>query len=70
MKEYEIAFAQKYMGVTDEGFVKGLLHTGMASVADLFISQMGDWLNVGREGRINTPGTDTGTSTSGGTRLM
>lgn len=56
----EIAFAQKYMGVTAEGFVKGLLHTGMASVADLFISQMGDWLNVGREGRINTPGTDTG----------
>ncbi len=32
----------------------------MSSVADLFIAQLQDWLNLGASARINTPGVPDG----------
>lgn len=54
----EIRHACAYLGA---GSVKELaaamMRAGMASVSDLFIAQMQDYLEIGSEGRINTPGT-------------
>jgi 4-alpha-glucanotransferase len=51
-------YAAAYMALTEaEGFNKGLIRTGMSSVAELFVSQMQDWLGKGGEARMNTPGT-------------
>lgn len=53
----EVKFAKKYLGLNDEeGFVFGIIRGGMSSVADLFITQMQDYLELGAEARINTPG--------------
>ena len=52
-----IAFAEKYLGLNEkEGFVRGIIRGGMSSVADLFIAQMQDWLELGSEARVNIPG--------------
>ncbi|MCR4615901.1 MAG: 4-alpha-glucanotransferase [Clostridiales bacterium] len=57
----DIAFAKEYLGLNEnEGFIEGVLRGGMSSVADLFIAQMQDWLELGAEARINTPGTSCG----------
>ena len=40
----------------EEGITEGVLRTGMASVADLFVAQMQDWLDLGGEARMNAPG--------------
>ena len=54
----DLEFAKKYLGLnTEEGFSLGLLRGGMGSVAALFVAQMQDWLNLGAQSRINTPGT-------------
>ena len=54
----EITLAQKYFGINEaEGFHWGMIRGGMASVADLFIAQMQDYLGLGTESRMNTPGT-------------
>ena len=51
------AFADRYMALTEEeGITEGVLRTGMASVADLFVAQMQDWLDLGGEARMNAPG--------------
>ena len=51
-------FAKDYMGLsTEEGFIRGVLRTGLSSPARLFIAQMQDWLELGKEARINVPGT-------------
>ena len=53
--------AECYFGLNDrEGFVWGMLRGGMSSVADLFITQMQDLLELGSEARMNTPGTLSG----------
>ncbi|MGN1117014.1 MAG: 4-alpha-glucanotransferase [Acutalibacteraceae bacterium] len=53
----EVKFAEKYLGLNDkEGFVQGILRGGMSSAADLFVTQMQDYLGLGAEARINTPG--------------
>lgn len=53
--------ARRYLGIgKKEGFVRGMLRGGMSSVADLFIAQMQDWLDLGEGARVNTPGTSTG----------
>ena len=53
----EVKFAEKYLGLNDkEGFVQGILRGGMSSAADLFVTQMQDYLGLGTEARINTPG--------------
>lgn len=54
----EIAMAREYLGLNDaEGYVRGILRGGMAGSAALFIAQMQDWLALGAEARMNTPGT-------------
>jgi len=54
----DLEFAKEYLGLNaEEGFSLGLLRGGMGSVATLFVAQMQDWLNLGAESRINTPGT-------------
>ncbi|MBR6543501.1 MAG: 4-alpha-glucanotransferase, partial [Anaerotignum sp.] len=54
----EITLAEKYFGINEtEGFHWGMIRGGMASVADLFIAQMQDYLGLGTVSRMNTPGT-------------
>lgn len=57
-KPEELAFAREYLG-TDE-LHDGIMRAGMASRSKLFIAQLQDWLKLGEESRINTPGTPTG----------
>ena len=53
----DIRMARKYLGLNDEeGFHWGILRGGMSSVADLFVAQMQDYLALGKEARMNTPG--------------
>ncbi len=54
----DVAFAKKYLGLNKaEGFTEGIIRGGMSSVAMLFVAQMQDWLGLGSDTRINTPGT-------------
>ncbi|HWR18090.1 MAG TPA: 4-alpha-glucanotransferase [Clostridia bacterium] len=54
----DLEFAKEYLGLNEkEGFSLGLLRGGMGSVATLFVAQMQDWLNLGKESRTNIPGT-------------
>ena len=55
-----VAYAKEYMALTEEeGYVWGTIRTAMASVSDLCIVQMQDYLNLGGEARMNFPGTMT-----------
>lgn len=57
----DVTFARQYLGLSAaEGFHWGVLRGGMASVADTFVAQMQDYLGLGAEGRMNTPGTTGG----------
>lgn len=58
-KPREIKFAKEYLSAGDD-FADSVIRAGMRSAAALFIVQMQDWLALGSEARINTPGTDTG----------
>ena len=50
--------AREYLGLNEEeGFHWGVLRGGMSSVADLFVTQLQDYLGLGRGSRMNTPGT-------------
>ena len=50
--------ARRYFGLsTAEGAARGMLRGGMGSVAELFVAQLQDWMELGPSGRINTPGT-------------
>ena len=54
-------FAARYMHITeDEGWCWGMIRTGMATCADLFVVQMQDLLELDEKARMNTPGTPTG----------
>lgn len=54
----ELEFALRYLGLNEaEGFVRGIIRGGMSSVASLFIAQMQDYLELGGDSRMNTPGT-------------
>ncbi len=58
-----VAYAVEYMHLTkEEGFVWGTIRTAMASVSDLCIVQLQDYLNLGGEARMNFPGTMTGSN--------
>lgn len=60
-KPEDLAFAKEYMHITeDEGWCWGMIRTGMASPAKLFVMQMQDILELPKECRINTPGCPTG----------
>lgn len=53
----EAAFAKKYFNISEEeGLNWGIIRGGMASVADTFIVPFQDYLGLGKEGRMNTPG--------------
>ena len=53
--------AVDYLGLDEnEGYVWGMLRGGMGSVADLFITQMQDYLELDNAARMNTPGTAEG----------
>jgi len=53
----DVAYAVKYLGLNEEeGFNRGMIRGGMSSVAELFITQMQDYLELGAEARMNTPG--------------
>lgn len=41
----------------EEGFAWAMLRMGMSSVCDLFIAPMQDYLELGKEARMNVPGT-------------
>lgn len=54
----DVTYARKYLGLSEaEGFNWGVIRGGMSSVADTFVAQMQDYLGLGAEGRMNTPGT-------------
>lgn len=54
----DIETARQYLGLnSQEGFHWGVLRGGQSSVADLFIAQMQDYLGLGSDARMNTPGT-------------
>lgn len=54
----DIAMARRYLGLhEEEGFHWGVLRGGMSSVSDLFVAQMQDYLGLGSDSRMNTPGT-------------
>ena len=56
-----IDLARRYMGLNDEeGPIWGMVRQGASSVATLFFAQMQDYLELGAEARINTPGTMSG----------
>jgi hypothetical protein len=56
--ENTIAYAAEYMGLNQgEGFVWGTIRTALASVADLCVIPMQDYLELGGEARMNFPGT-------------
>ena len=40
-----------------EGFARGFIREGMETAANLFVAGLWDWLELGDEARINTPGT-------------
>ena len=56
-----VAYAKSYMCLNEnEGLVWGAIRTAMASVSDLCIIPMQDYLNLGAEARMNCPGTMSG----------
>ncbi len=56
--EADVKLAVEYLALTDEeGFNFGMIRGGMSSVAKLLITQMQDYLGLGAESRMNTPGT-------------
>lgn len=53
----DVEMAIRYLGLNEEeGFAWGILRGGISSVADLFVAQMQDYLELGAESRMNTPG--------------
>lgn len=54
----DIAYAKSYLGLNEEeGFIRGMIRGGMSSVSRLFVAQMQDYLELGKEARMNFPGT-------------
>ena len=57
----DIKRAVEYLGLNElEGRIRGVLRSGMATVSDLFVAQMQDWLELGARARMNTPGSTEG----------
>ncbi len=57
----DVKRAVDYLGLNEkEGYVRGVLRSGMQSVSNLFVAQMQDWLELGGEARMNTPGNPVG----------
>ena len=59
--EETLAYAREYLGVAEDGELHwAIIRAGMRSVADVFVTQMQDYLQLGAEGRMNEPGTAAG----------
>ena len=59
----EKAFAKTYLGAEDgESARRALLRVGQTSQASLFVAQMQDYLGLGAEGRMNAPGSASGST--------
>ncbi len=57
----DIKKAKEYLGLNkQEGYNWGIIRGGMSSVAKLFVAQIQDYLELGKDTRINTPGTSEG----------
>ena len=53
-----LKYAARYFGISEEEeFHWEVIRGGMCSAADLFVAQMQDYLGLGAETRVNTPGT-------------
>ena len=53
----DIVMATEYLGLNEEeGIIPGLIRGCLASVSDLCVIQMQDWLELGRGCRMNCPG--------------
>ena len=53
-----VDYATEYLALNKmEGLVQGTIRSAMASVSDMCVIQMPDWLNLGGEARMNFPGT-------------
>jgi 4-alpha-glucanotransferase len=58
-----VAYATEYMKLSqEEGLVWGTIRTAMASVSDMCIIQMQDYLDLGADARMNFPGICDGTN--------
>ena len=56
--EDAVAYARQYMALTEsEGLTWGTIRTAMASVSELCVVPLQDYLDIGAEGRMNFPGT-------------
>ena len=59
--EDAVAYAKEYMALTEqEGLVWGTIRTAMSSVCKLCVVPLQDYLDLGAEGRMNFPGTQSG----------
>ena len=56
----EKAFIKKYLGAVGKSIPDAVLRAGQGSVSALFVAQLQDYLCLGSESRINTPGTAEG----------
>ena len=54
----DIAYAKAYLGLNqEEGYIWGLIRGCMSSASRLCVIQMQDYMELGKEGRMNHPGT-------------
>lgn len=54
----DVEMAREYLGLNpEEGYVWGLIRGGMSSVSRVCVVQMQDYLELGKEARMNYPGT-------------
>ena len=54
----DVAYARDYLGLNrEEGYLRGMIRGAMGSVSRLCVVQMQDYLELGKEGRMNFPGT-------------
>lgn len=54
----QVRFCKRYLHLNHrEGYTRGFIRAGIASSANLCVTQMQDWLGTGSEGRINIPST-------------
>ena len=54
----QVRFCKRYLHLDHrEGYTRGFIRAGIASSANLCVTQMQDWLGTGSEGRINIPST-------------
>lgn len=61
MDERGRSFVREYLGIErDAAIPEAVLRAGMASTATLFVAQLQDWLGLGDEARMNTPGLPAG----------